>query len=148
AKALIAGIGKGAGEIRRHRDPHERRQRRARDQLAHLAGPSEPIAPTIGRVVHLPCMPSFGSVGAVMATGGGASQFGGDQTLPSGFSVLRNNWQEARAIAMPPETNSASTTRILRPSRIRFVLTSIGVMMFGRRNMSTVKRAGTKSSAP
>ena len=61
-----------------------------------------PIAPTIGRVVHLPFMPSRGSVGAGMSAGAGASQFGGDQTLPCGFSVLRSNWQEARAMLTPP----------------------------------------------
>ena len=49
---------------------------------------------------------------------------------------------------VPPETNSASTTLMRMPSRINFVVTSTGVMMFGRRNMSTVSRAGTKSSEP
>ena len=83
-----------------------------------------------------------------MSEGFGTSQFGGDHTCPSGFSVRRNNWQDARAIATPPEKKSASTTRMRRPSRISFVLTSIGVMMFGRRNMSTVSRAGTNSSPP
>ena len=43
-----------------------------------------------------------------MADGAGASQFGGDQTLPGAFSVLRKNWQEARAMLVPPEKNSAS----------------------------------------
>jgi hypothetical protein len=36
-------------------------------------------------------MPSLGSVGFGMSAGFGASQFGGDQTLPGAFSVLRNN---------------------------------------------------------
>ena len=58
--------------------------------------------PTIGRVVHLPFMPSLTSVGFGMSDGFGASQFGGDQTLPGAFSVLRNNWQEARAMLVPP----------------------------------------------
>jgi hypothetical protein len=51
-------------------------------------------------------------------------------------------------MATPPERKSASITRMRRPSRTSLVLTSIGVMTFGRRNMSTVNRAGTKSSAP
>ncbi len=82
-----------------------------------------------------------------MSAGTGTSQFGGDQTLPGAFSVFRNNWQEARAMLVPPLKNSASTSLIRRPSRIRRVLTSIGAM-FGRRNISTVSRAGTKSSLP
>jgi hypothetical protein len=49
---------------------------------------------------------------------------------------------------VPPEKNSASMTLIRIPSRMSFVVTSIGVVMFGRRNMSTVSRAGTKSSEP
>jgi hypothetical protein len=61
---------------------------------------------------------------------------------------LRNNWQEARAMLVPPEKNSASTTLMRRPSRPSLVLTSIGVVVFGKRNMSTVSRAGTKSSEP
>ena len=63
-----------------------------------------------------------------MSDGVGTSQFGGDQTLPGAFSVLRNNWQEARAMLMPPEKNSASTTLMRRPSRTSLVLTSIGVV--------------------
>ena len=47
----------------------------------------------------------------------------------------------------PPEKKSASTTLMRRPSRTSRVLTSIGAK-FGSRNMSTVSRAGTKSSAP
>ena len=47
----------------------------------------------------------------------------------------------------PPLMNSASTTLMRRPSRTSRVLTSIGAK-FGSRNMSTVSRAGTKSSAP
>jgi len=105
------------------------------------------MLPTIGRVVHLPFMPSLGSVGAGISEGAGASQFGGDQTLPAAFSVLRSNWQEARAMLVPPEKNSASTTLMRSPSRTSLVLTSIGAM-FGSRNMSTVSRAGTKSSEP
>ena len=104
--------------------------------------------PTIGRVVHLPFMPSRGSVGVGMSAGIGASQFGGDQTLPGAFSVRRNNWQEARAMLVPPLKNSASTTLMRLPSRTSLVVTSIGVVVFGRRNMSTVSRAGTKSSEP
>ena len=106
------------------------------------------MRPEIGRVVHFPFMPSRGSVGAGMSDGFGTSQFGGDHTCPSGFSVRRNNWPEARAIATPPERKSASMTRMRNPSRISFVFTSIGVMMLGRRNMSTVNRAGTNSSPP
>ncbi len=49
---------------------------------------------------------------------------------------------------VPPEKNSASITLMRMPSRTSFVLTSTGVWMFGRRNMSTVSRAGTKSSEP
>ena len=49
---------------------------------------------------------------------------------------------------VPPEKNSASTTLMRMPSRTSFVVTSTGVRMFGSRNMSTVSRAGTKSSAP
>ena len=47
----------------------------------------------------------------------------------------------------PPLKNSASTTLMRRPSRITREVTSIGAK-FGRRNMSTVSRAGTKSSEP
>ena len=47
----------------------------------------------------------------------------------------------------PPLKKSASTTLMRRPSRTILVLTSIGAMS-GSRNMSTVSRAGTKSSAP
>ncbi|MEY9390408.1 hypothetical protein ABIF93_008665 [Bradyrhizobium japonicum] len=46
---------------------------------------------------------------------------------------------------MPPETNSASTTRMRSPSRTSRVVTSIGLSMVGSRNMSTVSRAGTNS---
>ena len=53
----------------------------------------------------------------------------------------------ARAMLTPALKNSASTTRMRRPSRTSRVLTSIGARV-GRRNMSTVSRAGTKSSAP
>ena len=91
----------------------------SRTSLIHSRrGPTVPIAPTMGRVVHLPFMPSRGSVGAGMSAGSGTSQFGGDQTLPSGFSVLRSNWQEARAMLTPPLMNSASTTLMRRPSRM------------------------------
>ena len=48
----------------------------------------------------------------------------------------------------PPEKNSASTTLMRLPSRTSLVVTSTGVWMFGRRNMSTVSRAGMKSSEP
>ena len=82
-----------------------------------------------------------------MSDGAGTSQFGGDHTMPCGFSVLRNSWQEARAMATPPERKSASITLMRRPSRTSRVLTSIGASV-GSRNMSTVSRAGTKSSAP
>jgi hypothetical protein len=111
-------------------------------------GPSEPIWPAIGRVSHLPFMPSLGSVGFGMSDGAGTSQFGGDHTRPGAFSVLRNNWQEARAMLVPPDRNSASITLMRSPSRTSLVVTSTGVVMLGRRNMSTVSRAGTKSSAP
>ncbi len=47
----------------------------------------------------------------------------------------------------PPLKNSASTTLMRRPSRIEPRVISIGARP-GRRNMSTVSRAGTKSSAP
>jgi hypothetical protein len=57
------------------------------------------MRPAIGRVVHLPFMPSRGSVGAGMSAGFGTSQFGGDHTAPSGFSVRRNNWPDAQAVA-------------------------------------------------
>ena len=50
-------------------------------------------------------------------------------------------------MATPPEKKSASTTLMRKPSRMSFVLTSIGAK-FGSRNISTVSRAGTKSSAP
>ncbi len=50
-------------------------------------------------------------------------------------------------MATPPLKKSASTTLIRSPSRTSRVLTSIGER-FGSRNMSTVSRAGTKSSAP
>ena len=49
---------------------------------------------------------------------------------------------------VPPVKNSASTTLMRMPSRTSLVLTSTGVVVFGRRNMSTVSRAGTKSSEP
>src|SRR5213078_2942691 len=134
AETLVTGIGKRAGEIRAGCDMHEGRHGRAFDQFAHLAhpsrrGPSDPIFPTIGRVVHLPFMPSRGSVGAGMVSGSGASQFSGDHTLPGAFSVRRNNWHEARAMQVPPEMNSASTTLMRKPSRTSFVVTSTGVMM-------------------
>ena len=93
-------------------------------------------------------MPSFGSVGAGIVSGSGASQFDGDQTLPGAFSVRRNNWHEARAMLVPPEKNSASTTLMRMPSRMSLVVTSTGVRMFGSRNMSTVSLAGTNSSEP
>ena len=48
----------------------------------------------------------------------------------------------------PPEKNSASTTLMRMPSRTSLVVTSTGVWMFGSRNMSTVSRAGMKSSEP
>ncbi len=83
-----------------------------------------------------------------MSAGFGTSQFGGDQTLPSGFSVRRNSWHDARAIATLPETKSASITRMRKPSRICLVLISTGVVMLGKRNMSTVSRAGTNSAPP
>ena len=51
-------------------------------------------------------------------------------------------------MATPPERKSASITRMRRPSRTSLVLTSIGAKTFGSRNMSTVSRAGTKSSPP
>ena len=51
------------------------------------------------------------------------------------------------AMATPPEMKSASTTLMRSPSRITRVFTSIGAMP-GRRNMSTVRRAGMKSSLP
>src|SRR4051812_14622167 len=92
-------------------------------------------------------MPRRGSAGAGISAGAGTSQFGGDQTLPSGFSVLRSNWQDARAMPTPPLMNSASTTLMRRPSRMTREATSIGAKP-GRRNMSTVSRAGTKSSPP
>jgi hypothetical protein len=95
----------------------------------------------------LPFRPSLGSVGTGMSAGNGTSQFGGDQTRPCGFSVLRKSWQDARAMAAPPLKKSASITRIRRPSRTSLVLISIGARV-GSRNMSTVNRAGTKSSAP
>ena len=82
-----------------------------------------------------------------MSAGAGTSQFGGDQTRPCGFSVFRSNWQEARAMLMPPLKNSASITLMRRPSRITREVTSM-LAKFGRRNMSTVSRAGTKSSEP
>src|SRR5882724_7374282 len=44
AEALVAGVGEGTGEIRRHRDPHERRQRHGLDKVAHLAQPQPPRA--------------------------------------------------------------------------------------------------------
>src|SRR5712664_3232026 len=44
AEALVAGVGEGAGEIRRHRDPDERRQRHALDKVAHLTQPQPPRA--------------------------------------------------------------------------------------------------------
>ena len=47
----------------------------------------------------------------------------------------------------PPEKNSASTTLMRRPSRTICDLISIGAKP-GRRNMSTVSRAGTNSSEP
>ena len=50
-------------------------------------------------------------------------------------------------MATPPEKKSASMTLMRRPSRTSRVLTSIGASV-GSRNMSTVSRAGTKSSAP
>ena len=62
-----------------------------------------------------------------MSDGFGTSQFGGDQTLPGAFSVLRNSWQEARAMLVPPEENSASTTLMRLPSRISPVVISTGV---------------------
>jgi hypothetical protein len=74
----------------------------------------------MGLVVHLPFMPSLGSVGAWIMSGNGAFQFDGDQTLSGAFSVRRNNWHEARAMLVPPETNSASTTLIRMPSRTSF----------------------------
>ena len=49
---------------------------------------------------------------------------------------------------VPPEKNSASTTLMRMPSRTSFVVSSIGVVISGNRNMSTVSRAGTKSSEP
>jgi hypothetical protein len=80
-----------------------------------------------------------------MLSGGGASQLGGDHTLPGAFSVRRNSWHEARAIRVVPEKNSASTTLMRNPSRTSLVVTSVGVWISGRRNMSTVNRAGTNS---
>ena len=47
----------------------------------------------------------------------------------------------------PPLKKSASITRMRMPLRTSLVLTSIGAKP-GSRNMSTVSRAGTKSSAP
>src|SRR5258705_6987752 len=44
AEALIAGVREGACEIRGHRDPHERRQRRALYEVAYLAHPQPPWA--------------------------------------------------------------------------------------------------------
>ena len=49
---------------------------------------------------------------------------------------------------VPPEKNSASITLMRRPSRTSLVVISIGTGIFGSRNMSTVNRAGTKSSEP
>ena len=133
AEPLVAGIGKGAGEIRAGatwtKGDIGTPSTSSRTSLIHSRrGPSEPIAPTIGRVVHLPFMPSRGSVGAGIVSGSGASQFAGDQTLPGAFSVRRNNWQEARAMLVPPEKNSASITLMRMPSRTSFVVTSTGVV--------------------
>ena len=47
----------------------------------------------------------------------------------------------------PPLKKSASITRMRMPLRTSLVLTSIGAKP-GSRNMSTVNRAGTKSSPP
>ena len=60
-------------------------------------------------------MPSLGSVGFAISAGAGTRQFGGDHTLPGAFSVRRNNWQEARAMLVPPEMNSASITLMRSP---------------------------------
>jgi hypothetical protein len=72
---------------------------------------------------------------------------GAVQTVPGAFSVRRNNWQEARAMLTPPEMNSASTSLRRSPSRRTRDLISIGANP-GNRYMSTVSRAGTKSSEP
>src|SRR5579871_242365 len=147
--ALAKGLAKSAASATRTNGETGTPSTRSRTSLIHTRrGPSEPMVPTIGRVVHLPCMPNRASLGIGMSPGLGTSQFGGDQILPCGFSVRRNNWHEARAIGIPPERKSASITRMRKPSRIDFVFTSTGVLMFGKRNMSTVRRAGTKSVPP
>jgi hypothetical protein len=87
------------------------------------------------------------SVGGGMSSGFGASQFGGLQTLPSGVSVWRRNWQVARAMLTPPTMYSASITLIRRPSRIGVTFTSAAERS-GSRYMSMVKRAGIMSGSP
>ena len=147
--ALANGLAKSAASATRAKGASGVPSTSSRTSLIQSRrGPREPMWPTIGRVAHLPCMPSRESVGTGMSAGRGTSQFGGDQMLPCGFSVRRNNWQEARAIATPPERKSASITRMRKPSRTVLVFTSIGAVMFGRRNMSTVSRAGTKPAPP
>src|SRR5260370_1343821 len=145
---MAKGLAKSAATATRVNGVSDTPSTMSRTSLIHSRrGPSEPMWPAIGRVVHLPFMPSLGSVGFGMSAGCGTSQFGGDQTLPGAFSVLRNNWQEARAMLVPPEKNSASTTLMRSPSRMILVLTSIAAMLRSR-NTSTVSRARTHSSTP
>jgi hypothetical protein len=85
-------------------------------------------------------MPSRGSVGFATSGGFGTSQFGGDQTLPAGLPALRSNWQDARAMLTPSEKNSASTTRMRKPSRTSFVLTSIGAKLWQAKHVDRQPR--------
>ena len=109
--------------------------------------PSEPKPPWMGLTAHIRPMGAVAGSGSGMESGSGASQSGGLQVLPGAFSVRRRNWQEALAELLPPENSSASAMRMRPPSRIRVVFTSIGSKL-GRRYMSTVRRAGMKSSEP
>src|SRR5581483_10089088 len=54
---------------------------------SRLLGVNVPKSPSMRRVAHMPPMPLRPFSGGEMSAGLGTSQFGGDQTLPSGFSV-------------------------------------------------------------
>jgi hypothetical protein len=105
------------------------------------------MAPVIGRISHMPPRALRRSAGGSISLGAGTLQLGGDHTVPSGLAERRSNWHVARAMLVPPLKNSASITLMRFPSRTERVVTSI-LSKPGRRYMSTVSRAGTKSGPP
>ena len=75
------------------------------------------------------------------------SHTGGAHTSPGGCSPRRSSTALARPTGPCSAVTTASTTRMRRPSRTRFVLTRSGTSGV-LRNRSTVSRAKWKSGSP